>query len=262
MQIEGLTLGGMTSDAFGAILASADTIEGDITEKKVDAIARAQTLRGETRLGEVAIPFTIASGKLRAEAITGGDSAANFAGGAEIDLPGRMLSGQLAMRLDAGEEAVTGGEPEIVLAFEGPIAAPTMRVDTQPLSNYLSLRKFERERRRVEMLQAAVLEKQRLRREAALYRSRAQARAALAEAMRIQALEEERRRQAAQEQAERERLEREARMEAERRAAEQARQSVEPGSGFRVSPNEGVIREDLPPIGGQNLNFDALPGVN
>lgn len=262
VQVEGLTLGGMSSDAFGAILASADAIEGDITETKVNAIALNQVLRGETRLGAVTVPFTIASGKLRAEAITGEDDAADFAGGAEIDLPARMLSGQLAMRLDAGEEAVTGAEPEIVLAFEGPIAAPTMRVDAQPLSNYLSLRKFERERRRVEMLQAAVLEKQRLRREVALYRSRAQERAALAEAMRIQALEEERRRQEAHEQAERERLEREARIEAERRAAEQARQSVEPGTGFRVSPNEGVIREDLPPIGGQNLNFDALPGVN
>nr|WP_310416177.1 AsmA family protein [Mycoplana sp. BE70] len=262
VQIGGLTLGGITSDAFGAILASADAIEGEITETKVDAIAVNQALRGETRLDGVTIPFTIASGKLRAETVTGEDGAAEFAGGAELDLPGRMLSGQIAMRLKAGEEAVTGGEPEIVLAFDGPIAAPTMRIDAQPLSNYLSLRKFERERRRVEMLQAAVLEKQRLRREAALYRSRAQERAALAEAMRIQAIEEERRRQAAKEQAERERQEREARIEAERRAAEQARQSVEPGTGFRVSPNEGVIREDLPPIGGQNLNFDALPGVN
>ncbi|MBV7439761.1 hypothetical protein, partial [Aeromonas sp. sif2416] len=116
----------------------------------------------------------------------------------------------------------------------------------------------------VEMLQAAVLEKQRLRREAALYRSRVAARAALAEAMRLQALEEERRRQAAKEKAERERSEREA-AEARRRAAEQEQlqlQPIEPGNYFPVNPSEGVTREDLPPISGQGLNFDTLPGVN
>lgn len=262
VRIEGLTLRGITSGGFGAILASADAIDGDITERKVDAIALEQTLRGETQLGAVNIPFTIASGRVRADTITGRDTTADFTGGAELDLAARTLAAQVAVRLNAGEDAVAGGEPEVVLAFDGTIVAPTMRVNAQPLTNFLSLRKFERERRRVEMLQAAVLEKQRLRREAALYRSRAEARAALAESKRLQAVEEERRRQAAREQAERARLEREARAEAERRAAEQAPQTVAPSTGFRVSPNEGVIREDLPPISGQDLNFDALPGVN
>ncbi|MBD9372859.1 AsmA family protein [Rhizobium sp. ARZ01] len=264
VRIEELTLKGITSGGFGAILASTDAIEGDITEKKVDAIALDNALHGETHLGAVKIPFTIASGKLRADTITGGDAAADFSGGAEIGLVDRSLSGQIAMRLRAGEEAMAGGEPEVVLTFDGSIAEPTIRVDAQPLSNYLSLRKFERERRRVEMLQAAVLEKQRLRREAALYRSRVAARAALAEAMRLQALEEERRRQAAKEKAERERLEREA-AEARRRAAEQEQlqlQPIEPGNYFPVNPSEGVTREDLPPISGQGLNFDTLPGVN
>lgn len=47
------------------------------------------------------------------------------------------------------------------------------------MASYLSLQAFERERRRVETLQAAVLEKQRLRREVAYYTALAAERAAV-----------------------------------------------------------------------------------
>ncbi|NVP56414.1 AsmA family protein [Rhizobium sp. DBTS2] len=261
VRLNGLKLRGLRSDGFGAILAAADATEGDITESRSEAIAREETLGGDVLLGAVNIPFTIASGKLRADAVTGTDGAATFSGAVEINLADRMLAGQLGMRLRAGEEAMAGGEPEVTLFFDGPIAAPRMRLDAQPLGNYLSLRRFERERRRVEILQASVLEKQRLRREAALYRSRAQERAAIAEAARLRAAEEERKRAEARRRAEQIRAEQAARAEAERRAAEQQR-PVQPGDGFRVDPSEGVIREPLPPINGNNLNFDALPGVN
>lgn len=255
LQLNPLKLRGITSGNFGAILSSADGLEGDLTEKKVDIIARDQMLGGVAQLDAVKVPFTIASGKVRADAIHGEDGTASFSGSAELDLADRSLSARVAMRLAAGDEAMAGGEPEVALLFEGPIDAPRATLDVQPLASYLSLRKFERERRRVETMQANVLEKQRLRREAALYRSRAEARAALAEAMRRQAEEEARRRQEA-----RQRAEAAARAEAERRALEQQR-PVDPQINFSVDPREGVTRHALPPIG-ENLNFDSLPGVN
>ncbi|MCD2181822.1 AsmA family protein [Rhizobium sp. GN54] len=265
-QLEDLRLRGIKSGGFAAILSAADAIDGEIGVGSVEAIAREQALGGDVSLGTVNIPFTIASGRVRADTITGADGAANFNGAAEIGLAERTLQGQLLMRLRAGEEAMTGGEPEVALVFEGPLAAPRVRLDAQPLTNYLSLRRFERERRRVEILQSSMLEKQRLRREAALYRSRAEQRAALAEAMRLQMLEEERRREAARLEIERQRAAERARLEAERRAAEkqaaERRQQAEPEGGFRVAPEEGVVREPLPPVSGQRLNFDSLPGVN
>ncbi len=271
-QLEDLRLRGIKSGGFSAILSAADAIDGEIGVGNVETIAREQTLGGDVALGTVNIPFTIASGRLRADTITAADGAASFNGSVDIGLADRTLQGQLVMRLRAGEEAMAGGEPEVALLFEGPVAAPRLRLDAQPLSNYLSLRRFERERRRVELLQASMLEKQRLRREAALYRSRAAERAALAEAMRLQALEEERRREAARLEVERQRAEERARLEAERlaaekeaaerQAAEKRQQQAEPEGGFRVAPEEGVVREPLPPISGQRLNFESLPGVN
>lgn len=262
-RINGLRLHGIRSDGFGAILAAADSVDGEITDKTVDRIARGTALGGEALLGAVNVPFTIASGKLRADAITGEDGAASYSGGGELNLVDRTLAAQIVVRLRAGEEAVAGGEPEVVLRFDGPIGAPRMSVDAQPLGNYLSMRRFERERRRVEMLQAAVLEKQRLRREAALYRSRQQERAALAEAARLQAVEEERRREAAKERLRAGEAKAEAaKAEEERRAAPQRGQPFSSDGGFLAVPDERVIRKELPPIDGGSLKFDTLPGVN
>ncbi len=100
------------------------------------------------------------------------------------------------------------------MLYQGDITSPQRSFDIVELTNFLSLRAFERERRRVETLQANVLEKQRLRREVALYRF------------------EERQRQVAREKAQAEeqaRLAEEARLEAERavRAAEEAAQAAE-----------------------------------
>ena len=291
IRVADLTLRGLDTGAFPALLAAADRIEGDITAERVAAFAPETILKNEAALGAVRIPFALAGGKLRFQSVTAEDGKAALSGDADIDLAGDAMSGRLAVTYKAGEEALAGAEPEVVLGYRGLVEAPGVELDVQPLANYLSLRRFETERRRVETLQANVLEKQRLRREAALYRARSEARAALAAAMRLQMEEEERRRTEARKRLEKERSARKAAEEAERtrrkaaddarrlleaqedarrlaeqRAAEEARR-VEEEAGRRrlpVTPEEGVERGgELPPLdSGQNLNFDTLPGVN
>lgn len=290
-RLSDLTLRGLDTGALPALLTAADGIEGDITPERVAGFAADAILKGEAALGTVRMPFALAGGKLRVQSVTAGDGRAGFSGDADIDLAGDAMAGRLSVTYAAGEEALAGAEPEVVLDYRGLVEAPGVALDVQPLANYLSLRRFETERRRVETLQANVLEKQRLRREAALYRSRAEARAALAEAMRLQMEEEQRRRAEARVRAEQERAAREAaeaaesarrkaaddarrlleaeeqaRRRAEQRAADEARRAEEEAERRRlpVSPEEGVERGgELPPVdSGQNLNFDALPGVN
>lgn len=290
-RLSDLTLRGLDTGALPALLTAADGIEGDITPERVAGFAADAILKGEAALGTVRMPFALAGGKLRVQSVTAGDGRAGFSGDADIDLAGDAMAGRLSVTYAAGEEALAGAEPEVVLDYRGLVEAPGVALDVQPLANYLSLRRFETERRRVETLQANVLEKQRLRREAALYRSRAEARAALAEAMRLQMEEEQRRRAEARARAEQERAAREAaeaaesarrkaaddarrlleaeeqaRRRAEQRAADEARRAEEEAERRRlpVSPEEGVERGgELPPVdSGQNLNFDALPGVN
>jgi uncharacterized protein involved in outer membrane biogenesis len=289
-RVSDLVVRGLNTGALPRLLSEADRIEGDITPERVAGFASANVLRDEAALGEVRVPFALAGGKLRVQNVTAEDGRAALSGDAEIDLGGSSMSGRLAVAYKAGENALAGAEPEVALLYRGSVEAPGVELDVQPLANYLSLRRFETERRRVETLQANVLEKQRLRREAALYRTRAETRAAQAEAMRLQMEEESRRRVEAQERAERERTAREAAEEAERarraaaddarrlieaeeqarrlaeeRAAQEARRAEEEARRRRdVSPGESGERsfDPTPLEGGQSLNFEALPGVN
>ena len=290
-QVSDFVVRGLDTAALPALLAEADRIEGDVTAERISAFAAETILRNEAALGAVRVPFALAGGRLRVQNVTAEDGKAGLSGDADIDLAGDTMTGRLAVTFKAGEDALAGAEPEVALAYRGIVETPGVEFDVQPLANYLSLRRFETERRRVETLQANVLEKQRLRREAALYRSRVEERAALAEAMRLQVEEEARRRAEARARAERERSTREAaeaaererrkaaddarllleaeqqaRRLAEQRAAEEARKAEDEAARRRlpVLPEEGVERGgELPPLdGGQNLNFETLPGVN
>ena len=128
------------------------------------------------------------------------------------------------------------------MTWEGPLAAPRRNVDITALTGFLSLRKFEQERRRVEILQANIAEKQRLRREAALYRSLDAERARIAQ----KALDDARLLKEAQEA-----LKKQARAEAERRRNAQTQSgtdentertnSVDPTPKLDLSPD--VLRQ-------------------
>lgn len=290
-RISDLTLHGLDTAALPSLLEMADGVEGDISKERVAGFATDAILKGEAALESVRVPFALASGRLRMQSVAAENSGASLSGDADIDLSGDTMTGRLSVAYKAGEDALAGAEPEVVLGYRGLVEAPGFELDAQPLANYLSLRRFETERRRVETLQANVLEKQRLRREAALYRARTDARAALAEAERLQREEEERRRVEAQERAAKERADRAAAEEAERvrrsaeddarriieaeqqarrlaeqRAAEEARKAEEEARRRRLPVNGGEAVErggELPPVeGGGSLNFEALPGVN
>src|SRR5690606_21104091 len=114
------------------------------------------------------IPFNIAGGKLRAANIAGENADVDFQGEAEIGLLDGNIAAAIALAFKPGEEALAGAEPSVRLSWEGPLAAPDRTLDVTARPGFLSLRNFERERRRVEILQAGIAEKQRLRREAAL----------------------------------------------------------------------------------------------
>ena len=145
------------------------------------------------------------------------------------------------------------------LIYSGDIAEPQVKTSVAPLTNFLSLRAYERERRRVEALQASVLEKQRLRREVALYRFLEEVRQAARERAetedRARREAEEARRQAeAAAQAERERAEA-----AARAAEEELRRSQQVAPTLSVPPTGDVFRENLAPL--QTPSIQNLPGV-
>ena len=188
------------------------------------------------------------------------------------------MTGGVTVDFRPGEEALTGAEAQVTLGYAGLLHSPGLTLDATGLSNFLSLRAFERERRRVETLQANVLEKQRLRREVALYKANAAER----EAAHLRAVEEQRRRELAAKEAARQRAEAEkkaaeeaaakAAEEAARKADEQKNQNLLPfdptGGVIRGeelnAPQDGTVPAEQPPViqtPQQGLNFETLPGV-
>jgi hypothetical protein len=274
---------GLNTAALPDVMVAADRIQGDITPASVTPLAEKVVLSGQTALGAVTVPFSIAGGTLRAQNVTAGDAAANLSGNLEISFPDERMTAGVTVDFRPGEEALTGAEAQVSLDYAGLLHSPGMTFDATDLSNFLSLRAFERERRRVETLQANVLEKQRLRRELTLYKANAVER----EAARLRAVEEQRRRESAAKEAVRLKAEADAKAVADKKAADDAAAAKAAEDAARKAdeqksqnllpfdPTGDVIRrEELgapqqgtaqqPPViqtPQQGLNFEALPGV-
>lgn len=252
-----LTLDRLQLDIMPALIAEVDALGTEISEDKVRDITDRLIEDGRTELRGLVLPFALSDGTLRIQATSHQADAAKLDGALRLDLRSGLLDGEIGVALNAGEAAMEGGEPNFRLLFEGDALSLSQSLDVTELTNFVSLRAFEAERRRVEALQASVLEKQRLRREAALARSRAEERARL--------------------EAERLRLEEEARLkaEAEAQAAQEAEATAQPEAPVAtpveplttetvpvapvlpVAPEERVIRQPLP-----EMRFEGLPGVN
>ena len=165
-----LSIRGLDGKVFPDILKAADAVDGELTEQAVMPAIEKSLLDGSTDIAKLDIPFNIAGGRLRAANIAGANAELGFEGEADIGLLDGEIAASIALAFKPGEDTLTGADPSIRLGWEGPLAAPRRTMDITALTSFLSLRRFEQERRRVEILQANIAEKQRLRREASLYR--------------------------------------------------------------------------------------------
>ncbi len=251
LRMKGLQVSGINPEALGPLMAQVDTLGGEVSEDRIRPLVARLIHQGTASLGDVTVPVTITSGEARAQLVTVMVGKTKIAGEGRFDVVGNQMSAELALTYDAGEEALAGGDPTVRLRFDGPLDQPSRQIDIGPVANFLSQRAYEQERRRVEALQASVLEKQRLRREVALYnfqaaeRQAARAKAEAEERARQQAADAERQRQAAEA--------------AAARAAEEERQRRAAPPPFVIPPDSGLLSPS-PSLGPVGPGSD-LPGV-
>lgn len=208
------TARGLNLDILNPLITTMDVTEGEINTAKVNPTVDTLIGQGTTPLGDVTVPFSLSGGKVDVQPVSIATPLATITGDGEVDLSTGEMRASVNLGLVPGANAVDGADPTLRLDFIGPVAQPTRAVDTLGLTNFLSLRAFERERHRVDRLQAIAQEKLRLRREAGFYAARA------AERVEQKRLDEERKRAEA-EAAEKAKIEAEkARVEAERVKAE------------------------------------------
>ena len=248
VRASGLVLKGLNPGAFPPILQAAEGLQQPIDAPKVRPLVDQSLWQGEIPLGNVALPFTLNGGALHFQNLRAGIDPVTLTGEATVDIAASTVNGDLDLIFNPGTEAVAGAEPSLRLNYNGPLAAPALTTDVSALGNYLSLRAFEKERRRVEAMQASVLEKQRLRRETALYRSQAAERQAEKERVEAEAkakAEEEARLKAAADERLRQEKEQQERLQQQQQQQQPVpeRQST---PALTVPPTEDAIRQLAP----------------
>jgi hypothetical protein len=251
VRASGLVLKGLNPGAFPPILQAAEGLQQPIDAPKVRPLVDQSLWQGEIPVGNVALPFSLNGGALHFQNLRAGIDPVTLAGDATVDIAASTVNGDLDLIFNPGTEVVAGAEPSLRLNYNGPLAAPALTTDVSALGNYLSLRAFEKERRRVEAMQASVLEKQRLRRETALYRSQAAERQAEKERAEAEAkakAEEEARLKAATEERLRQEKEQQERLQQQQQQQQQQQPAPERQSApvLIVPPTENAIRELVP----------------
>lgn len=276
LKLDGLVIEGLNSSAFAPVMAAAEDEAFKPEPSAVTALATETVTGGEIALGDVTLPFTLSGGSQRFSAVTAGDGKARLSAEGRIDLTSMRLESLFTLIFDAGREALAGAEPAVTIGLDGLIADPARSIDASALTNYLSMHAFERERRKVELLQAGVIEKQRMRRELGLVaeavavreREAQQAREAEAARLAAERAQAEAAAAAAREAEERAAEERRAAQRAAEAAARQAaeaarkkeieRQPIAPPAPT-PAPAPEPLPESLPRS--FDLDFDTLPGV-
>lgn len=165
LDIEGGHIGGIRTGGLFDLLAETDAEEFTISPETVQPIADRAFLGGMFEAGTLSLPVTLGNGRFTVRNI-----AANDAGGmVRAEASYRLVDGYTEIRAsidpDPRKEALAGAEPSLTFVFEGQAGQMNRSLDTTALEGFLSLRAYEREQRRVEILQASVLQNQRLRRE-------------------------------------------------------------------------------------------------
>lgn len=212
VSLKGLVVGGFNPSAFPLLIRAADQAGRDIDARRVAAFAPGLMRSGRFAAGDADIPFTLAGGVLRMPPMSFGGTPMKLTSDLRLDINTLEVASAGQLAYAAGDDALVGSEPTADFSVAGSVADAELTFDTQPLAQFLTQRALEIEQARVEAMQAVLLEKQRLRREARHY--------AALDAARTRAAEEKRRaeEEAARRAAEEARLEAEARARAEEEA--------------------------------------------
>ncbi|MFC5387474.1 AsmA-like C-terminal region-containing protein [Aquamicrobium segne] len=264
--LKDLQIANLNEAGLPALLQTADEIGRDIDARKVAEFAPDIVASGNFAAQDTSLAFTIANGVLRVPPVRLSGDLADIPATVSASLFDGEVTVQGALAYRAGEDALVGSDPVVNFTVEGPLDGLQRQFDSAPLAQYLTQRSLEHEQQRVEAMQAELLEKQRLRREAAYYadlqaqreraalveekrrqqEAEARARAEEAERVRVQQAE-----QAAREEQERLRREAQELQEAQKaaRAKEEAQKAArEKEEARRAKEQPRVERVPLPPL--------------
>ena len=150
--------------AFASVIRAADA-GLDLKPEKIASVFESHLDAGSLPFRRIDGTLVIAAGTARARNVTIDSPSATAFGSAQVDLERWKLESDWSLKVDPGENAVTGAEAQVGVLFRGALDDPHREIDIQPFTAFLTLRAFEKEVRRVEELQSDINERDRLMRE-------------------------------------------------------------------------------------------------
>ncbi|WP_146119462.1 AsmA family protein [Phyllobacterium phragmitis] len=242
LAVDGLSIKGFNQDALQPILDAADKADPNAPAATLGAMVVDHLRSGAFSPGPAELAFTVAGGTARVPSFQLETERAALASDFRLNLADMTIGAQGTFTFKPGADALVGAEPVVRFNAEGPYRDPSVTFDRQPLVQFLTQRALEREQDRVEAMQAALVEKQRLRREVTLYQARAEERQRAEEEARRKAEEEARARaeeahRLAEEEARRAAEEEAARKTQAEEATRRAQQQAPATSGSIIPPN-------------------------
>jgi len=172
LNFHGLAIPHLNPDALKPILAAADAFGHEVDAKKAASLALPFVTAGTFKAGEGSIAFTMAEGTLRVPTLQLATPKMTVNTDLSADLVHGALGANGSIVYAAGEDALVGSEPSLGVTVTGPPSSLSVTYNTGPLAQFLTQRALEREQAKVEAMQAALLEKQRLHREVDYYTER------------------------------------------------------------------------------------------
>jgi uncharacterized protein involved in outer membrane biogenesis len=236
-----LVVGGVNAAALPVFIARADQFGKDIDAARTAGFAPAIAADGSFSAGPGEMAFTVAAGVLRAPPLELRNAAAAIDVNLQSDFNTGDVSANGVVTFAPGNEALVGSEPALRFSLRGPFGATVRDFDSEPLAQFLMQRALEAEQARVEGMQSALLEKQRLRREVRYYAALQEDHDKAAEAWRLQQQAEAEARRKAEEEA---RLKAEAEEQARRAEAEKARLEAEEKARIEAEERARLAAEE------------------
>jgi hypothetical protein len=162
----------LNAGALKPMLAAADAFGHEVDAKKAAALALPLVKDGTFNAGDGSLAFTVAEGVMRAPTLQLSSPKVAVNSDLSADLVHGTLAANGSIVYRAGDDALVGSEPSLGFSVTGPSSEPSVAYNAGPLAQFLTQRALEREQAKVEAMQAALLEKQRLHREVDYYTER------------------------------------------------------------------------------------------
>lgn len=160
LALSDVTITGLGLNGFSRILQASDAglldEDADLEAAFADALSA-----GTMRIEEADTPVSLVGGVAQISNLylEGGETA--LRGGLTVDLSTNDVDADFSYAAVDGPGDVEA-MPNVGLSFAGPLAAPERELDVSQISSFLNVRQLELEIRRVEALNAEILERERL----------------------------------------------------------------------------------------------------